>query len=105
MAKAGTSPVEALNKPGNTSSHNRHVSSSSSSERGSLPPASLAEQKRSDRPSKDYYSTFKPFYVRAGVEVAPINRFLSKNDRVKQEKVEGMDIEMESELSNAGRSW
>lgn len=67
-----------------------------------MPPASLAEQKKGDRSNKDYYSTFRPFYVRAGVEVAPINRFASKTDGVKHEKVETVDVEMESELSTAG---
>lgn len=97
LAKAGTSPVEVLNKPGSVSSHNRQMSSSSSSEAGSMPPV---EQKKGDRVSRDYYSTFRPFYVRAGVEVAPVNRFLAtKSNNVKKEETDDTQPEAPSELT------
>lgn len=103
LAKAGTSPVEAVNKPTSTSSHARQASSSSSSERGSLPPTAGFEPKKEARTSKDYYSTFKPFFVRAGVEVAPVNRFTVKKNNVKTEdEQETMDLDHNDELTKEG---
>lgn len=105
LAKAGTSPVEVLNNPTASSSHSQHASSSSTSERGSLPPAAaaVAEQSKT-RPSRDYYSTFRPFFVRAGVEVAPYNRFANAKGTAKKEEADDMGLEGTKEVTPKGSS-
>lgn len=64
-----------------------------------MPPVSASEAKKA---SKDYYSTFKPFFVRAGVEVALVNRFALKKRAVKEEETEEMEVDGGRQLSKEG---
>lgn len=90
-----------LNDPTASSSRSRHASSSSTSERGSVPPISASEPCKA-RPSRDYYSTFRPFFVRAGVEVAPYNRFAKAKGAAKKEETDEMELDGVKEVTPKG---
>lgn len=103
LMKAGTSPVEVIPKPSSAGASVAQPPSSraSSSDRSSLPPASMNTDKFNKSSTKDYFSTFKPFFVRAGVEVAPINRFSASSSKVKLES-DDMEVDMAAEISKEG---
>lgn len=87
FAKAGTSPVNEI-KP--TPSYST--------------PSSSGIRNTADTKS-DYATHFKPFFVRNGVEVAPINMFRLKRDKGKQvQEVDEMDIDKEWTVAGEART-